>query len=231
MTLATVSQLISASYTGAGPFAEGLTADDYRDQIGEHGETCRWWKAFKAPDGTTGPNGETVERNGLLYIEQTIPSTVRVYVSETQREVYDPEFGLLTKGQTQIACMPDEIELARGDRVLLNSRLMKERIAVTATGATNSLQRRHVSAIVEVIHGGAVLAASRYTLSTLANGTGQINWTGTAPTGTVLIEFRYNPLYVYLDVSDRNPPRGADGERLPQRGILTLEQKLDEGEG
>lgn len=253
--MGSVQQLAANPYTGGSSPTKGIVVNDYQSNMLEpHSDRPRWWKAFKAADGTVGPNNERPERNGLLYIEQSLDPDAFVYIEQTVKEVYDVEFGLLSKGQTQVACNPAYIELARGDRVALPSRLSIGRIAVTPSADGNSLERKYVTEITSVYVSGEVVPATppdmanpegipesitpatlldvdAYSLIEDDDGTSRIEWadnaTYTLPTATALIEFRYNPLYVFLDVSDRNPGRGADGERLLQRGVLTLEQKLD----
>jgi hypothetical protein len=223
--MSTAAELANLPYA-TNPFSQGIITDDYRAQFREHGERVRHWMAFgKAPDNAVGPNGETPERDGNLYVENILSDEVRVLITETEREVYDVEFGLLSKGRASIACLPDEIEPARNDRFVLLDKLFLGRLAIGCSGeVSDSLGRGFVREILSVIADGAVLSTAAYDLTEADDGISQITWKGAIPE-TALINFRYNPAFVYLDVSDRNPPRGADRKRLPIRGILTLEKR------
>jgi hypothetical protein len=219
----TAAQLAALPYA-TNPFSQGIITDDYRQQFREHGERVRHWMAFSgATENAVGPNGETPERDQILYVENVLPPEVRVQITETEREVFDVEFGLLSKGRAALACLPDELEPARGDRFVLVEKLFMARVALACSGgASDSLDRRFVSEIVSVIADGEEV--SSYSLDEDEAGTGKIVWSGAAPQNA-LVNFRFHPQFVYLDISDRNPPRGADGKRLPIRGVLTLEKR------
>lgn len=223
--MSTAAELAALPYA-TNPFSKGLLADDFRAQFQQHGERVRHWMAFAgAPDNAVGPGGETPERDGILYLENVLPDGVRVLITETEREIYDADFGMLSKGRASLACLPDELEPARGDRFVLVEKLFLARVALACGGGhSDSLERRFVSEIVSVIADGEALAPSDYELSEADDGTGVVTWNGSAPQ-TALVNFRFHPQFVYLDISDRNPPRGSDGKRLPIRGVLTLEKR------
>ncbi|HEX9998367.1 MAG TPA: hypothetical protein VGB45_14610, partial [Abditibacterium sp.] len=222
--MSTAAELADLPYA-TNPFSQGIITEDYRTQFHEHGERVRHWMAYNgAPDGAMGPNGETANRHGILYVENVLPEEVRVLITETQREVYDVDFGLLSKGRASIACLPDELEPARNDRFVLLDKLFVGRLAIACSGeSSDSLGRSFVREILSVIADGEVLSVSDYQLTEAEDGTSEITWGATIPQ-TALINFRHNPAFIYLDVSDRNPPRGADQKRLPIRGILTMEK-------
>ena len=207
------------------PFSQGINADDYKAQrTTQNGwERVRHWMAFaNVPENAVGPNGEQPERNGKLYIENMLSPEVRVLITETEREVFDAEFGLLSRGHASIACFPDEIDPARGDRFTLLDKLFLARVAVSCSGdATDDLGRRFVSEIVSVIADSGTLDSSAYFLQD--EDKGKIEWVGVPPQWA-LVSLHYFPSFVYLDVSDRNPPRGTDGNRLLIRGLLTWEK-------
>ena len=222
MTLLSKSDLLALPYTVAGAEREGLTAEDYRRQFRLEGEPIMWWKAFAANAGVLGPNGEVPDKGGRIYVQQTLDPVVRVMITRTTRELMDEEFGVLPKGSTAIACLPDEILLSPKDRVLLVNRRYAGRTMIVASGdATDPLPFQNIASITSVLGASGLVSASNYAVS--AAGTG-ITWSGTPPTGNVSVELLYQPLYIYLDLYDQNPPVGHDALFLPQRGVLTKER-------
>ena len=214
----TEAQLAAMPYANS-PFSQGILVDDYNKEFAQHGELIRHDRCFrKAPEEMAGPNGETVERDGNLYIENEDARDARVLIGSTERDIMDAEFGLISQGQTSISCDPAIIELARYDRVILISRRVLSRQAFAPSGeARDELDFYRAAEIVS-------LSAGEATLEVEDDGRSFLRWIG-APPPLCRVEFRYLPQYVYLDVSDRNPPRGADGKRLLQRGVLTLENR------
>jgi hypothetical protein len=229
----TASELVAASseYEGNSAFAEGITTDDFTKMLGKERTRVRVWAAYDCTSelSTVGPNGEVVESDGHLYIEQKPNSEILVWRSETKREVYHVDFGLLPQGQTQISNIPDEIEFSYRDRILFVDSVVLGRCLIAPNGEeSDTLPRRHITEIVSVIGDGEELSESDFTLIKEASGTSKIEWVN-APQ-MALITFRYYPEFTWLNASDRLPPRGADGKRLLQRGIATLQQRGEHDE-
>lgn len=218
----TVEQLAAMSYSGGNPASKGLTAEEYRGNIAQYGETIRWWKGYDAPMDAIGPNGETVNRFGKLYIEQQLAPTVKALIYSTPREEHDMEYMLIPKGSTGITCMPDEIELAHGDKVLLPTRRVIGRVLLVP--GDNCLTHPWVYSITSVYMNGGQLPEGRYTFAVDSNGVSTLYIDGhNAP---ALVDYLYMPLYAF-HMSERNPIRGYDGERLPQRGTLICERPVE----
>lgn len=197
-----------------------LLTPPFRDLIQQNGEPVRWWKCFRdVPFGLTGPNGEAVNRDNQLFIEQTLADDVRMYCHDVIWQNVEGEAFQHADGQLNFACMPDEIELSNGDRVLLIDRRVLWRQNVDASGGARVRLERDFAVDLTVISGGAG------TLEVEADGASYVSWQGEP--STALVEFSFVPGYSFLDESDRNQPRGSDGVRLPQRGILTLENHLN----
>ena len=97
---------------------------------------------------------------------------------------------------------------ARAPKLALSATNMSD-LELLAVGAlsplTGFLGKRDYDSVVESMR--------------LANG---LVWSIPIP-DTALLDVHYHPLYVFLDENEKNPPLGADGKRLPQRGVLTLE--------
>ncbi len=218
MTNLTEAQLAALPYAET-PEAAGITSEDYREQFGQHCERIRHFACFpNAPEEMVGPNSETVERDGNLYVESELGESVRVAISSTERAVFDAEFGLISQGQTSIACLPDEVELARGDRVILIDRRVLARKAFIPSGEhRDELDYFRAVELLSVSEGEA-------TLEVEDDGRSFVRWIG-APPLLCRITYRRHPQFVFLDISDKTPPFGSDEKRLPQRGILTLENR------
>ena len=214
---ARVAELNARDY-GTNPFSAGFVRSDFKQQLADYGESLRWWKCFKnAPFDAIGPGGETVNSGGQMFVEKPLADDVKVLCCDVSRETQPQEFGQIEVGQLNYVGLPDEIELSNGDRVLLNDRRVIWRQTIEPSGESRSKMVRDWVTGLTIITGGAG------TLQVESDGASYVQWAGTPE--TVLIEFAFVPRYVFLDVSDRNPPRGADGKRLLQRGVLTLENR------
>ena len=227
---------------GKAAFGQGITLDDYRKEFRQHGERIRHDRALVGmPLDARGPNGEVPDGNGTLYIENPLPEGVRVLISQTESDITDSEWGIFKAGSTSIACCLDELELARLDRVTLLDRQVFARQSFKPSGAaSDELNRPFVSALVSVLAGTGALVTDAFgnssieweeqptegagTLVTDAFGNSSILWNGEPPEKCT-IELRYHPRYIWLAIGDKYPPIGADGKPLPQRGILTLENR------
>lgn len=224
----TAAELAAASdqYSGNSAFADGIVKSDFTTMLGKVRTRVRVWAAYDCSeaDSVEGPNGEEVERDSHLYIEQKPNEEILVWRSSTKKEMFHADFGVLAIGQTLVQNLPDEIEFSYGDRILFVDTLVLGRCALTPSGeSTDRLPRRHVSEILTVIADGVIMQSGDFGLITETSGISYIEWV-TVP-HVALITFRYHPEFTWLNINDRTPLRGADGNRLPQRGIATLQQR------
>ena len=222
----TAAEIAALGYSGPSAGTVGITADDYRAQYQQHGRRLRWWKAFLCGDEligeVIGPGGEMVERNGYVYIEQVLADDVRCMLYQTKRDFFDPEFGVVPKGSTGISVLPDEIELARLDRVALTDSAWIGRDYVKrGDGEIDELVRQPVVSISQVLFNGNFLNAANYISA--SNG---VRWMGgqLAEGSLYSIEYRYLPMFEFLGEEQGVVQRGADGSFLPQRGAVNLKQ-------
>lgn len=217
-------ELNALPYSGSSPFATGLTGADYRAQHQQHGQPFRWWKAWRAPQGVTGPGGELRERNQRLYIGQTMAAGVHCLFYQTQRNIMHPELGMVPAGHTAISVLPDECELAYLDRIAPTAVQWRER-AYLKRGATDTdaLLHKTAAAIGAVLLNGEYADPDNYTLA--AGGAG-IRWLSGAPAaGTnYAVEYHYHPLFEFLGNEQGIMQIGKDGVPLPQRGLVRLVQ-------
>jgi hypothetical protein len=225
----TPDQIADIDYPGAVASAKGFAKDDYKyKHFLLHGEPCRAWAGYLVPEGTPGR-----ERNGRLYEELMLAPDVRVVISNTETEVYGTEFGVALKGSTRIRTLADELELARGDRVLLTGkhRWILARTLVTRGAApiqgqpeeADELPHHFVQDIRKILIGDQIVDSSRYRVSQDAEQWG-IEWLDPPPDGTEYsTAWRFAPLFYFAGQENRQSPADADGERLMQQGVLTLE--------
>lgn len=216
----TAEQANQRPYRGGGAGTKGMTSDDFRTQMRLHGERVRWWKAYRPAEGIAwsgleGPGGEHPTSQGLLLIEQPLDSAVRVQMYSNREEVVDESFGLIRIGTTMIACVPDEIELSRGDRVLGLDRTKLEREVIEQDSTLSRQFPASITRIVSVSTG--VIDANTYTLDGRT-----IDWVGTPPSGVLLVDYRFYPVYEFQEAMNRQGPLGSDNKRLPQHGALRL---------
>jgi hypothetical protein len=211
------------------PFSEGLMGSDLVLAMGEMRTRVRVWRAYSVEDlEAIGPDNEEVGSNAHLYIELQPAATLLVWRHETTRDVEYADIGLIRKGQTAVANLPDEVEFAQNDRVLfVDSTIIASFGFLTSGEERDELPYRHTSELVTVIGDGQVWDSEDYQLIVEADGSSFIKWEKRPD--HALITYRYHPEYRYVSV-DRTPPKGADGKRLPQRGILTLQMRGEHDE-
>lgn len=210
-------QLAALPYTGSAPFAGGLTAEDYRIQYQQHGKAFRWWKAYEAADGQTGPNGEPRNRDERILVEQEL-NGAKCLLYSTKFDMMDEQFGLLPAGSTSISVLPDECELQRKDRLQFPDVLRMQREITTRTGA-NAVLLYAPSQILKVLSGSAVVPPSAYEMTA-----GGLLWKSGAPAigASFTIEYRYVGTWEYLFDEQGTVQRGVDALPLPQRGVIRL---------
>lgn len=199
------------------PFSLGLQADDFRAQVKDHGERVRWFQAIEAQSG---PGGEQPTRGGVVYVEHPLPDEVRVFLFQNTRDVAMEQFGLLARGSTMIAFLPDEIDPIRDDRfIALDRTLTSRQRLVPSGGATDALNHKDaisVSAMWDSVS-GAVIDPSRYAIEN-----GLLKWNGAPPSVEVTLVYKYRPHYEWLGQNAHQAFIGEDGARLPGTGPLRL---------
>ncbi len=218
----TIEELNALPYTGSSPFATGLTGGDYREQMRQHGQPFRWWKAWRASQGVTGPHGEVRERNQRLYIEQELESGVHCLFYQTQRNLLHPDLGMVPAGHSAVSVLPDECELAYLDRIAPVWVAWRERVYLKrGSGTVDALLHKTVASIDAVLVDGDYANNGDYALA--ENG-GGIEWLNNAPTAgaNYAVEYRYHPLFEFLGNEQGVMQIGKDGVLLPQRGLLRL---------
>jgi hypothetical protein len=209
----TVAELIALDYEQS-PAQAGLSAEEYRTQYEAHGLTFRFLAAIKAPSGWSG-----VGKDGMIYNEQSLASTVRCMVYQTSRDFYDAEQNILyPRGSTGISTMPDEVQFARYDRIILTAAKWFTREIVTrAASGNDALNHPYPHSIVRVRINNTVQATTRYQMTS-----GAVQWLNNAPaTGTnYAVEYLYHPVYEFLGNEQGVVQQGSDGLFLPQRGVF-----------
>jgi hypothetical protein len=225
----TKAELLALDYSGTSPQSSGMTAEDYRREYRLHGRPVRWWKAVYLPEGETGPDGEAREKNGYCFIEQltaidgvTALTEIRAMFWGTQRMFPHEQFGVVSRGSQEIGVLPDEIHLAKPDRVCLTDVAWLQRQFVTR-GATDTdlLTFKPVAEIVSVVVEGEVVSVEDY--EDVDTG---IRWLSGAPSaGTKYhVEYKHHPLFEFLGSEKQIVQKGADGLYLPQRGTIQFIQ-------
>lgn len=235
MSEPTPEQLASLPYSGDSAFSRGNRAKDFRDKLYlPHGKIIRWWQAYEAdPESAVrGPNGETVSKDGKIFVERTTAlngaplNTVRVLPYRTNRNIVDPEWGLIEKSSTGLSAIPSEIEFARYDRLgMVDVTLIARNIIERGEGETDKLVRFPVVSIAEIFKltpGSNAVLISDELYEVSENG---ITWLDDSiEEGTPLsVVYRYMPIWQWLCVDDQSViQRGTDGDLLPQRGVVQM---------
>lgn len=208
----------------SGPPQRGLEPLDFAQNLATQSEPVRWWKAFPCNGAAlTGPQGEVTERNGVLYVEQPLGPAVRVWIyrARIRDEAGAGAQFSLTRGRTAIAALRSQLNLVRGDRLLLTARTELARCALAPSGnATDPLAHRFVTAITQVLGANGALDPSLYAVG--PDGA-SVSWTTTSPAAPVCLEYLYTPLYTFLEGQDRPGPLSPSGEEVLRRGFLELE--------
>jgi hypothetical protein len=209
----------------------------YRRQNQVYGVPVRWWRALPCecvdPD-TDQPDDacNLCEANGRRYVEQQIKLSAfdgnpsRVLVGQTKIAMVDAEFGSIKEGSTQISVMPDEIDLARLDRVsLIDPGLVEtvRQIIERGEGLFDAVERTPVVSISLVIRSSTVYVNGR----DFASHEHGITWlTGPdairPPEGVrYIVETQVRPVFTVLDVQSSARQSGSDGGLLPREFVLT----------
>lgn len=213
--------------------SEPFDSAKYRRQNQKYGALLRWWKAWpcECVDVVTGERDAACpdcEKDGRVYIEQTIPNGIdglplRALVIETAIEVNDEEFGLIEVGQTGISVNPSELPLSRGDRVsILDAQFAivgRQTIKRASSGDFDALGQGGVAALVIVSQNNvAYTPGTQFTLNA-----DRVQWLGaTRPAaGTrYSVEFRTYPQFTCLHLPTQLRGSSSDGAGLPQDWVL-----------
>ncbi|RYX80485.1 hypothetical protein EON83_28415 [bacterium] len=214
-TALNLSELLALPYTGNSPFSQGLTSDDFRVLVRQYGERVRWLRAAEIP---TGPNGESANSTGKVFIEQPLPDEVRVFLTRTNRDLQNTDFSVLSAGSTQLSFLPDELSPRRDDRFIALDRAFAARHTFTASGTSfDALPHTDIAALEAVFAPGQRLLPTRYEVAQSG-----IHWLGSPPSGTIVALYTYRPHFEWLGEDDHSAPRGTNAQSLPNSGPLRL---------
>ncbi len=174
------------------------------------------------------------EPNGQRYIEQTIAlgidgAPAKALVSRTQTEYEDAEFGRVAIGSMQVSVIPDEIGLARGDRLALLDREFAEikRQAVTrGPGDEDALVHPLCAGIRLVLQGETYFRPD----VDFASGDSGVLWLSGVQNGLEAerpvdgtrygVEYAIYPRFTVFEKPATLHGTGADGP-LPREWVLT----------
>lgn len=234
MAVLSKAALLALPYDGVSASTVGLTAEDYRREYRLHGRPIRWWKALHVGVGNTGPDDIRPEQNGYCYIEQetlldgeTELAGLKVAVFwNTQKGVPHQQWGYVSVNSTEISVLPDEIELARMDRLCPADVSVRRNVQITkVSGSHDLLPFKPVAEITSIVANGVTLSAASYEVE--AQG---IHWLSAIPNaGTKLVvEYRDNPQFEVTGTDKGLMQKGADELYLPQRCTIQALQPDDE---
>ncbi|PIS43417.1 hypothetical protein COT23_01420 [Candidatus Kaiserbacteria bacterium CG08_land_8_20_14_0_20_50_21] len=199
-----------------------LQPEHFRRVIHRHGETVLWYRATPNPANNPGTNDFDEAADDTLYTTVSLSSSVKVLITQAQREYIDRDFGAVQKGDLFLTTMPDEVRIGAMDKVVLSNRTWetKER---HVKGTSDTLQFTPVVSVTEIrdeSHG--VIETARYAVNLL---TGAITFNGTpipAMEATYTVTYLYRPTFWYIGAAQSgNRPAPGFGEALPQRGMLS----------
>lgn len=202
----------------------------HRQQHRDLGESLRWLKALhcRCYDPVTRACDPTCacghDQQGMVYIEQALDPLFKALFSQTRQALVDPQFGLIEVNSLRISVLPDELPLARLDRVILIERQLTARpVLVRGTGmALDALTNTPVVAVQSIQQDTTTYAPG---VDWQLNGN-SIEWLpgGQAPAAgsRYRVEHTYQPTYSFLGLED-NTTRCAPGAApLPMCGVLSL---------
>lgn len=202
----------------------------HRQQHQDLGESLRWLKAvhcrcYDPVTRTCDPNCDYGhDQYGMVYIEQVVDPSFKALLAQTRQALVDPQFGLIGVNSLRLSVLPDELPLARLDRVILIERQLTARpVLVRGTGTTlDALANTPVVAVHSAQQDATTYMPG---VDWQLNG-GRIEWRagGQAPNAgsRYRVEHTYQPTYSFLGLED-NTTRCAPGAApLPLRGVLSL---------
>jgi len=199
-----------------------LDPEEFRELIHDEGETILWYRAAPNPANNPGTNDFDEAVDDTLYAAVNLSNSVKVLITQAQREYTDRDFGAVQKGDLFLTTMPDEVRIGTMDKVILSNRTWetKER---HVKGTDDTLQFMPVVSVTEIrdeAHG--IIATARYIVD-LATGTITFNGTPIPATeATYTVTYLYHPTFWYIGAAQSgNRPAPGFGEALPQRGMLS----------
>jgi hypothetical protein len=222
----TPEQMAALPYSGVQPGAEGFMATEFKELHGGHAVDILHWMGIQVPKGTAGRTQN--DRKYILSVPPEGVESLRAWVYESRAEVFSNEFGIMPKGTAMINTIIDEVEMARGDRILVPSQNLLKRAFVKRgetfcqgeSELTDELPHRFVNDITTVYLAGAAIDIDRYTVSQDEERTG-IEWLDPPAVGTqYTVCYHHSPIWYYAGTSNHIPLRGTDGQRLLQRGAM-----------
>lgn len=215
------AELLADPYA-ASAYGAGILSSDYRAAIYNSplAKTLRW---FVKLDTTSGERYEEQQTalNGSLVAD------VRCLVWETTIQLESAEYGQELQTATMLSVLPEEIEMDKGDLVLLtqpaSARTAFNRFDRTAA-AVQVLPHWPCTAIFGVWVEGVRLPATAY--SAVPDG---IQWGVGAPAvgARFSVRWKYLPLFQWDEDEQGTLQLGADGLPLPQQGRVHLIQNFD----
>ena len=210
-----LGEALALPYTGSSPFSQGLTSDDFRALVRQYGERVRWLRAVETP---TGPNGEVARSSGKVFVEQTLDTGVRVFLTRSTGTLQNTPISVLSAGGTQMSFLPDELLPRRDDRFVALDRAFAARHTFSPSGQNfDALPHSDIASIEAIFAPGLRLSSTLYSV-----GTGGIHWTGGHPTGSLTALYCYRPHFEWLGDDVHSAPHGTDEHTLPANGPLRL---------
>jgi len=203
-----------------------LNATAYRQQIAALGENVRWFKRLPSYDATH--LASTAATAGKRYVEQVVPTSVKVLVREQHAEYNHPDFGLLQVGDLTVTCLSDQIRIGHEDELVFPNRWDVAREAVTrAASGNDELQQRFPKRLIAVSDETRSYVVGNTLAGDCYLDEGEVVWRSAAAHkpaagGVYTIEYAYNVVYWYTTGRERAPrPIPGSIGLTPQQVILT----------
>lgn len=193
----TASALSTLPYSTS-PFERDFPFDNYQEHLRDSGETIRWWKGYERTGARHNRGGESAKGHDFLYLEQRLARESRVLFGQTQEPRSTPTFSLLETGTPTLTYLPQDIELAQGDIIVLTSRPILSRCLLEPAGRTrDALPHFFISNIDKVFDESGTWSSAMYSVHEHG-----IEWREEAPSTSVLIEYRYYCAFEFQGVLD-----------------------------
>ncbi len=202
----TLEELLALPYNAVSAENAGLTADAYRKRYVEHGETVQFYARLTDENGVT-----------LSHSAQTLADDVRVLVTNLERSFIDPTTGaLVDRARATIWVMPQDIEVARGDRIVLTStkRAWLHRSQFTRSGSSYALPYRPVASVAKVYDDAGTLLVEDTDYEVTDDGITFLT-NAVAVGERFVIHWRAFPTFEVRTDEVRQSPVGMDSQSLP----------------
>lgn len=196
-----------------------MIGEPYRQQLRSQAQssTFRWWRGVPA----SSPNAAGAERDGRVYVEQTVNPAWRVAPYSTLDTMQSEQFGLINVGSSGIVYMPDEIQPSREDRFVLLALTETDWVTLTrGAGATDPLPQPYPVRLESVMQD-----ATSYTAGMNCQLSGAtVQWLSGGPAaGTKYAALlTHHPLWFVTGEGNSMAQLGSDGVPLPR--TVELEQ-------